>query len=83
MSAHVMVRALFLQRTQFIVGRTWTLKTRAKKNKCQSTELSFVKKEKNVPYRLNSNVGSSLFLTSGRGAVNWDQGSCTLRGLIK
>ena len=46
MSARVMVRALFLQRAQFIVGRTWTLKTRAKKNKCQSTELSFVKKEK-------------------------------------
>ena len=39
MSARVMARALFLQRAQFIVGRTWALKTRAKKNNCKVQNL--------------------------------------------
>ena len=84
MSTRVMVRVLFLQRAQLSVGRTRTLKLEPRKiNVKSSTEFrQFREEEKNVPHKLNSSVSSSL-ITSGRGAVNWGQGSCTWRGLIK
>lgn len=86
MSAHVMVRVLFLQRAQLSVGRTWTHKCEPRKiNVKSSTELrQFFEEEENVPHKLNSSVSSSLlsFLVGVQliGARDLAPGEVLMRG---